>query len=131
MGAESSEWGSDEFDAFAKDRDSMMRSGLYRYPFDKDGDPTLTFGEAIAAARNLELQLNAMMKRWTWPDVTLAIFERRPGYVRYEVRRQGEFVGVATVMPFSTEPTKMESESAAEGKMRERIPRSRSGTDGG
>jgi hypothetical protein len=72
-----------------------------------------------------------MMKRWTWPDVTLAIFERRPGYVRYEVRRQGEFVGVATVMPFSTEPTKMESESAAEGKMRERIPRSRSGTDGG
>jgi hypothetical protein len=57
--------------------------------------------------------------------VTLAIFERRPGYVRYEVRRQGEFVGIATVMPFSTEPTKMDSETSPEGK-----PRSRSGTDG-
>jgi hypothetical protein len=94
----------------------MTRSGLYRYPFDKDGEPVLTFGEAIAAARNLEVQLNAMLKRWTWPDVTLTIFERRPGYVRYEVRRQGEFVGVATVMPFSTESEKMEPESTTQGR---------------
>jgi hypothetical protein len=94
----------------------MMRSGLYRYPFDKDGDPVLTFGEAIAAARNLETQLNAMLKRWTWPDVTLTIFERRPGYVRYEVRRHGEYVGIATVMPFITEPEKLDSESASEGR---------------
>src|ERR1700728_1911291 len=108
----------------------MMRSGLYRYPFDKDGEAVLTFGEAIAAARNLEVQLNAMMKRWTWPDVTLAIFERRPGYVRYEVRRQGEFIGIATVMPFSTEQTKMEPESVAGGKTGEARRRGRSGTDG-
>lgn len=94
----------------------MTRSGLYRYPFDKDGEPILTFGEAIAAARNLEAQLNAMLKRWTWPDVTLTIFERRPGYVRYEVRRQGEFVGIATVMPFSTDSEKMEPESTTGGR---------------
>jgi hypothetical protein len=93
----------------------MTRSGLYRYPFDKDGDPILTFGEAIAAARNLEAQLNAMMKRWTWPDLTLSIFERRTSYVRYEVRRQGEYIGIATVMPFLTEPQKMDAEPAAEG----------------
>jgi hypothetical protein len=96
----------------------MTRSGLYRYPFDKEGDPVLTFGEAIAAARNLEAQLNAMLKRWTWPDVTLTIFERRPGYVRYEVKRQGEYVGIATVMPFSTDPDKMEPEATAEWKKR-------------
>ena len=101
----------------------MMRSGLYRYPFDKDGDPVLTFGEAIAAARNLETQLNGMLKRWTWPDITLAIFERRPGYVRYEVRRHGEYVGIATVMPFVTDSEKIEPES--DGK-RHRA----SGTDG-
>jgi hypothetical protein len=89
----------------------MIRSGLYRYPFDKDGDPILTFGEAIAAARNLETQLNGMLKRWTWPDVTLTIFERRPGYVRYEVRRHGEYVGIATVMPFVTDSEKIEPES--------------------
>ncbi len=94
----------------------MTRSGLYRYPFDKDGDPVLTFGEAIAAARNLEVQLNGMLKRWTWPDVTLTIFERRPGYVRYEVRRQGEYVGIATVMPFVTEPEKMGPETSGEVK---------------
>lgn len=94
----------------------MPRSGLYRYPFDKDGDPVLTFGEAIAAARNLEAQLNGMMKRWTWPDVTVTIFERRPGYVRYEVRRHGEYVGIATVMPFVAEPPKMEPEPASEGR---------------
>jgi hypothetical protein len=94
----------------------MTRSGLYRYPFDKDGEPLLTFGEAIAAARNLEVQLNAMLKRWTWADVTLTIFERRPGYVRYEVRRQGEFVGIATVMPFSTDSEKMEPESTTGGR---------------
>lgn len=94
----------------------MMRSGLYRYPFDKDGDPVLTFGEAIAAARNLETQLNGMLKRWTWPDVTLTIFERRPGYVRYEVRRQGEYVGIATVMPFIMDSDKIESEPSSEGK---------------
>ncbi|HEX4311403.1 MAG TPA: hypothetical protein VHZ25_15325 [Acidobacteriaceae bacterium] len=103
----------------------MIRSGLYRYPFDKDGEPILTFGEAIAAARNLEVQLNAMLKRWTWPDVTLTIFERRPGYVRYEVRRQGEFMGIATVMPFSTEPEKMDSESTVTGEKRKK-----SGTSG-
>lgn len=103
----------------------MTRSGLYRYPFDKDGEPVLTFGEAIAAARNLEAQLNSILKRWTWPDVTLAIFERRPGYVRYEVRRQGEFVGIATVMPFATEPDKIGSEASGEGKRQKA-----SGTDG-
>jgi hypothetical protein len=94
----------------------MSRSGLYRYPFDKYGEPVLTFGEAIVAARNLETQLNGMLKRWTWPDVTLTIFERRPGYVRYEVRRQGEYVGIATVMPFVTEPEKMGPEASGEGK---------------
>jgi hypothetical protein len=94
----------------------MTRSGLYRYPFDKDGEPVLTFGEAIAAARNLEAQLNSMLKRWTWPDVTLTIFERHPGYVRYEVRRQGEFVGIATVMAFATEPEKIGPEPSSEGK---------------
>jgi len=103
----------------------MTRSGLYRYPFDKDGEPVLTFGEAIAAARNLEAQLNSMMKRWTWPDVTLTIFERRPGYVRYEVRRHGEYVGIATVMPFMAEQEKMGPESSAEGKRHKA-----SGTDG-
>jgi hypothetical protein len=104
----------------------MTRSGLYRYPFDKDGDPVLTFGEAIAAARNLESQLNGMLKRWTWPDVTLTIFERRPGYVRYEVRRHGEYVGIATVMPFMTEPEKMEPEGMHDARHRNRA----SGTDG-
>ncbi len=103
----------------------MTRSGLYRYPFDKDGDAVLTFGEAIAAARNLEIQLNGMLKRWTWPDVTLTIFERRPGYVRYEVRRHGEYVGIATVMPFVTETEKIEPERAPDGKRRRS-----SGTDG-
>lgn len=102
----------------------MTRSGLYRYPFDKDGDAVLTFGEAIAAARNLEAQLNAMLKRWTWPDVTLTIFERRPGYVRYEVRRQGEYVGIATVMPFMPEAEKMGPEAIPE------LKRKASGTDG-
>jgi hypothetical protein len=96
----------------------MTRTGLYRYPFDKDGEPLLTFGEAITAARNLEAQLNSMLKRWTWPDVKLTIFERRPGYVRYEVRRQGEYVGIATVMPFVTEPEKIGSEAVAEGTRR-------------
>ena len=103
----------------------MTRSGLYRYPFDKDGEPVLTFGEAIAAARNLEGQLNGILKRWTWPDVTLTIFERRPGYVRYEVRRQGEFVGIATVMPFVTDAEKMGPETSDVGK-RHKV----SGTDG-
>jgi hypothetical protein len=98
----------------------MTRSGLYRYPFDKDGDPVLTFGEAIAAARNLEAQLNAMMKRWTWPDLTLSIFERRTSYVRYEVRRQGEYIGIATVMPFLTEPEKMEPTNATAERLEER-----------
>jgi hypothetical protein len=93
----------------------MTSSGLYRYPFDKDGEPVLTFGEAIAAARNLEAQLNSMLKRWIWPDVKLTIFERRPGYVRYEVRRQGEYVGIATVMPFVTEPERIGPEAASEG----------------
>lgn len=97
----------------------MPRSGLYRYPFDKDGEPVLTFGEAIAAARNLEAQLNELMKHWTWPDVSVTIFERRPGYVRYEVRRHGEFIGVATVIPFSADPPKLEPESAVEGRSRE------------
>ncbi len=101
----------------------MARSGLYRYPFDKDGEPALTFGEAIAAARNLEAQLNGLMKHWTWPDVSVTIFERRPGYVRYEVRRHGEFVGVATVMPFSAEPPKLDSESAPEGRSEEKSRR--------
>ncbi len=101
----------------------MTRSGFYRYPFDKDGEPVLTFGEAIAAARNLEMQLNGLMKNWTWPDVAVTIFERRPGYVRYEVRRHGEFVGVATVMPFSEEPPKLEPESAMEGRMHEKSRR--------
>jgi hypothetical protein len=103
----------------------MTRPGLYRYPFDKDGDPVLTFGEAIAAARNLELQLNALLKRWTWPDVTLTIFERRPGYVRYEVKRQGEFVGIATVMPFTTDSEKIDPESTGDWKGRKG-----NGTDG-
>lgn len=103
----------------------MTRSGLYRYPFDKDGDATLTFGEAIAAARNLEAQLNGMLRHWTWPDVTLTIFERRPGYVRYEVRRQGEYIGIATVMPFIVEPERIGPEAAAADKR----PRA-NGTDG-
>jgi hypothetical protein len=101
------------------------RSGLYRYPFDKDGEPVLTFGEAIAAARNLEAQLNGMLKRWIWPDVKLTIFERRPGYVRYEVRRQGEYVGIATVMPFVTDPEKMGPEPTGEAKRQKA-----NGTDG-
>jgi hypothetical protein len=105
----------------------MARSGFYRYPFDKDGEPVLTFGEAITAARNLEIQLNSLMKHWTWPDVTVTIFERRPGYVRYEVRRHGEFVGIATVMPFSAEPPKIESESAAEGRTEDKMRRGSSG----
>jgi hypothetical protein len=103
----------------------MTRSGLYRYPFDKDGEPVLTFGEAIAAARNLEGQLNGLLKRWTWPDVTLTIFERHPGYVRYEVRRHGEYVGIATVMPFVTDVEKMGPEMSDEGKRHKA-----SGTDG-
>ncbi|HUB19077.1 MAG TPA: hypothetical protein VL990_10605 [Acidobacteriaceae bacterium] len=101
------------------------RSGLYRYPFDKEGDAVLTFGEAIAAARNLEAQLNAMLKRWTWPDVTLTIFERRPGYVRYEVRRQGEYVGIATVMPFISE-----DRLGPEGSDKSTEPRRRTGSEG-
>ena len=107
----------------------MTRSRLYRYPFDKDGDPVLTFGEAIAAARNLEAQLNGLMKHWTWPDVAVTIFERRPGYVRYEVRRHGEYVGIATVMPFTAEPPRMEPESAGEGRV-EDVEHKSSGTDG-
>jgi hypothetical protein len=103
----------------------MTRSGLYCYPFDKDGAPVLTFGEAIAAARNLEAQLNILLKRWTWPDVTLTIFERRPGYVRYEVRRQGEYVGIATVMPFVVEPERIGPEGVSDGKRQKA-----SGTDG-
>ena len=85
----------------------------------------LTFGEAIAAARNLEGQLNSMLKRWTWPDVTLTIFERRPGYVRYEVRRQGEYVGIATVMPFISEGEKLGPEGMPEAR------RKANGTEGG
>ncbi len=80
---------------------------MFRYPFDKEGDPVLTFGEAITAARVLEAQLTSLMERWTWPEVFLRIVERRPGYVRYEVHREGKFVGFATVMPYSVAP-KME-----------------------
>jgi hypothetical protein len=88
----------------------MAEVSHYRYPFDKDGQPVLTFGEAIAAARILEMQLSKMMERWTWPEIWLRIVERRPGCVRYEVHRNGKFVGFATVMPY--EPAKHEPESA-------------------
>jgi hypothetical protein len=81
----------------------------YRYPFDKDGQPVLTFGEAIDAARILEVQLSKLMDRWTWPEVWLRIVERRPGSVRYEVHRNGRFVGFATVVPNSVAPHEPES----------------------
>lgn len=87
---------------------------MFRYPFDKEGQPVLTFGEAITAARILETQLNGLMERWTWPEVYLKIAERRPGYVRYEVHRDGKFVGFATVMPFSVAPAKMEPGSTTD-----------------
>jgi hypothetical protein len=95
----------------------MAHPGLYRYPFDKDGEPVLTFGEAIAAARVLETQLSAMMERWTWPELSLTIIEHRTSYVRYEVRRDGKVVGYATVMPFSVEPPKREPASADEKRI--------------
>ena len=78
-----------------------MDSSLYRYPFDKDGPPALTFGEAVIAARILETELGKLMQQWTWPEVWLRIIERRPGYVRYEVHRNGRFLGNVTVMPYS------------------------------
>jgi hypothetical protein len=101
----------------------MAHPGLYRYPFDKDGEPVLTFGEAITAARMLETQLSALMERWTFPELSLTIVDRRPGYVRYEVRRSGKFVGMVTVMPFSVEPPKAEPESV----IQDRIEKRRSG----
>lgn len=118
---ESVEWGSDGCYAVEKDRDdwkgrSMAHPGLYRYPFDKEGEPVLTFVEAITAARNLETQLNGLMKKWTFPELSLKIVEHRTGYVKYEVRRQGEFVGIATVMPFSMEADRREPVSAVEGE---------------
>jgi hypothetical protein len=94
----------------------MANSGLYRYPFDKNGDPTLTFGEAVTAARVLEAQLNGLIDRWTWPEVYLRIIERRPGYVRYEVERNGKFVGYATVMPYTVEAPKKEPGSAGDAE---------------
>ncbi|MFY9747239.1 MAG: hypothetical protein WA891_01785 [Acidobacteriaceae bacterium] len=105
----------------------MAHPGLYRYPFDKEGEPTLTFVEAIAAARNLEAQLSTLMKRWTWPELALTIIERRPGYVRYQVRRHGEMVGFATVMPFSVDPPKHEPEPSSEGRSGEE--KTHSGSD--
>jgi hypothetical protein len=105
----------------------MAHPGLYRYPFDKEGEPVLTFVEAITAARNLEAQLNGLLKRWTWPEVGLTVIERRPGYVRYQVRRHGEIVGFATVMPFSVEAPKLDPEPT--GGERAAEDKSRTGSD--
>jgi len=106
----------------------MAHTWLYRYPFDKEGEPVLTFGEAIAAARILEAQLSTLMDRWTWPEVTLRIVEHRTNYVRYEVQRHGKFVGFATVMPFSVAPPRQEPESAPDHRTHD--DEGKSGTHG-
>jgi hypothetical protein len=94
----------------------MADVSYYRYPFDKDGQPVLNFGEAVAAARILEAQLSKLMDRWTWPELWLRIVERRPGCVRYEVHRNGRFVGFATVMPNSVAPPQHDLQSVVEEK---------------
>jgi hypothetical protein len=105
-----------------------LDASLYRYPFDKDGPPALSFGEAVIAARILETELGKLMERWTWPEIWLRIVERRPGYVRYEVHRNGKFLGIVTVMPYSVAPPKHEpastlDEASAVGHASEKFKR--------
>lgn len=105
----------------------MAHQWLYCYPFDKEGEPVLTFGEAVAAARILEAQLSTLMDRWRWPELTLRIIDRHAGYVRYEVERNGRFVGYATVMPFSVDTPKIDAHPAPEHRTSESDQR-KSGT---
>jgi hypothetical protein len=99
---------------------------LYRYPFDETASPVLTFAESLAAMQELERQLNAMLKPdWRWCDLRLAIVERHPTYVVYEVTHHEEFIGRAIVMPYCADPPKKQPDTAVEKALYEKI-RSRS-----
>jgi hypothetical protein len=90
---------------------------LYRYPFDREGTPILTFDESLGAMVELERELNGLLKRhWRWCDVDLKIVERHPTYVIYEVVHYATLKGYATVMPFSAHPQKLGSEPTTDDR---------------
>lgn len=75
-----------------------MQMSLYQYPFDKEGDKTLSFDESIIAMRELERQLNLMLNpNWRWCDCRLQVTERHLTYVIYDVEHHGKHIGRAVV----------------------------------
>ena len=90
----------------------MTQIPLYQYPFDEEGHETLSFDESIGAMRELERQLNLMLKPdWRWCDLRLKVTERHPLYVIYDIEHHGESVGRAVVRPFNTGTRKIGLES--------------------
>ncbi len=75
-----------------------LLSWLYPYPFDQEGGAMLTLQENLAATRELELKLNALIRNeWRWPELQLAIVGRLGGVVTYAVEWRGSMVGRITI----------------------------------
>lgn len=85
---------------------TTLKSDLYPFPFDDEGEMVLTFEESIAATRDLERQINALFPSgWQWKDLQLTVIERHAGTAIYKIMRNGLRVAQLTVNPFSTHPT--------------------------
>ncbi|MFP5226798.1 MAG: hypothetical protein ACLGXA_04165 [Acidobacteriota bacterium] len=92
----------------------MTQPILYRYPFDEEGHEILTLVESIAAMQELERQINRLCPfDWRWCDLRLAVVERHPTYLIYDVHHHDRYAGQAIVMPFVSRPETDAPQSAS------------------
>jgi hypothetical protein len=81
-----------------------LHDGLYRYPFDQNGEEVLTFFEFVSAMTEIEVQLHDLLANpWKWQDLRFSVMERHGYRVMYQIEQSGKPVGRISVNPFHRE----------------------------
>ena len=71
----------------------------YTFPFDESGQETLTFGQALSAARHLSEKISATLGLWRWEEIGLNVIRRSKTYATYERSQFGQPVGEIVIFP--------------------------------